>query len=66
MVAGATGSNRVDIYNISSRKWTIAALSAPRSNIAAASVGDVALFAGGFQSGAIVLLFCLSFRLGMF
>jgi hypothetical protein len=53
----STGSDRVDIYNISSRKWTIATLSARRSNIAAAVVGDMALFAGGFHNGAFIV-FC--------
>jgi hypothetical protein len=62
--SGNSGSDRVDVYNVRSGKWTIAALKTPRSNIAAASVGDVALFAGGFNSGTLILIprFCFLFR----
>ncbi len=40
-------SNVVDLYNTATGVWTTARLSVGRSNPAAASVGDVAMFAGG-------------------
>ena len=40
-------SNRVDIYDASTNSWSISALSEPRSNIKAVSVGNKMLFAGG-------------------
>mmetsp|Transcript_767 Transcript_767/g.2327 ORF Transcript_767/g.2327 Transcript_767/m.2327 type:complete len:522 (+) Transcript_767:87-1652(+) len=52
MFAGGVGkgeavTNRVDIYNARSRKWSTAALSMARSGPAAAAVGNLAFFAGG-------------------
>ena len=44
--SGAYGS-RVDIYNAASNTWMTAALSQGRASLAATSVGDLALFAGG-------------------
>jgi hypothetical protein len=40
-------TDRVDIYDASTDKWSRANLSAPRELIAAATVGDKVLFAGG-------------------
>lgn len=37
----------VDIYNITSMSWTVAHLSYPRHSMAATTVGDYAIFAGG-------------------
>jgi hypothetical protein len=48
MVSGPSGSDVVDIYNITTRSWTTARLSQARVMFnAATSVGNVALFAGG-------------------
>lgn len=40
-------SNVVDIYDLASEEWTTAKLNVARMEIAAASVGDLILFAGG-------------------
>ena len=39
----------VDLYNASTGAWSTARLSVARMSLAAASVGNVALFAGGVQ-----------------
>ncbi len=44
--AGAS-SNAVDVYNSATGAWTTALLSVARYDLAAASVGNVAFFAGG-------------------
>ena len=44
-------SNAVDIYNSAIGTWSTAQLSVAREIIAATSVGDVALFAGGYAQG---------------
>ena len=44
--AGA-GSNAVDLYNSATGAWSTAQLSVARDGLAAASVGNVAIFAGG-------------------
>ena len=44
-------SDVVDVYRISAGTWSTAQLSVPRSSHAATSVGNVALFAGGYASG---------------
>ena len=49
--AGAL-SNRVDVYNGATGAWSTAQLSIARDWPAAASVGNVALFAGGAYNGA--------------
>ena len=41
-------SNVVDLYNSASGTWSIAQLSVARHGLAATSVGNVAIFAGGF------------------
>ena len=48
------GSNAVDLYSSSTGAWSTARLSAGRSYLAAASVGNVALFAGGLGASALV------------
>ena len=45
--AGDRYSNAVDLYNSASGTWSTAQLSLARSSIAAISVGNVAIFAGG-------------------
>jgi hypothetical protein len=44
-------SNVVDVYNSATGAWTTAQLSVARYGLAAASVGNVALFAGGISLG---------------
>ena len=51
--AGAS-SNVVDLYNGATGAWSTAQLSVARSSLAAASVGNVALFAGGDTGGALL------------
>ena len=52
--AGGTPSNAVDVYNGATGAWSTAQLSVARYNLAAASVGNVALFAGGSASSALL------------
>ncbi len=46
--------NAVDVYNGATGAWSTAQLSVSRGNVAAASVGNVALFAGGQNTCALV------------
>jgi hypothetical protein len=41
----------VDLYDGATRAWSTARLSVPRTDLAAASVDNVALFAGGYSLG---------------
>lgn len=43
----------VDIYNSQTRIWTAARLSVQRTVLAAAAVGNLAMFAGGWTGGAL-------------
>jgi hypothetical protein len=52
--ATADNSNIVDLYNSATGTWSTAQLSVARGNLAAASVGNVALFAGGSTGGALL------------
>ena len=45
-------SNAVDLYNSITGAWSTALLSEARSDFAAASVGNVAIFAGGWSQSA--------------
>ncbi len=45
-------SNAVDLYNSITGAWSTAQLSEARSEFAAASVGNVAIFAGGWSQSA--------------
>ncbi len=65
--AGGLSSNAVDLYNSASGTWSTARLSVARQYIAATSVGNVAIFAGGYGSGnsgfcvlfeGVLFLFC--------
>ena len=52
VIAGSADSNAVDLYNGASGTWSTAQLSVARYHLAATSVGNVAIFAGGsFQTG---------------
>ena len=54
--AGSSGaSNVVDLYNSATGVWSTAQLSVPRYYLAAASVGSVAIFAGGYLSSSALL-----------
>ena len=53
--AGRAASSVVDIYNSVTGAWSTAVLSVARSALAAASVGNVALFAGGIDGAGAVL-----------
>jgi hypothetical protein len=43
-------SRVVDVYNGNTGAWSTAQLSVPRMSLAAASVGNLVLFAGGFNA----------------
>ncbi len=50
VTAGVGGySNAVDLYNGASGTWSTAQLSVARAYLAATSVGNVAIFAGGYS-----------------
>ena len=49
-IAGGA-SDAVDVYNSTTGTWSTAQLSVAREIIAATSVRDVALFAGGYTQG---------------
>ena len=55
--AGSGRSNAVDIYNNASGTWSTAQLSVPRSSLAATSVGNVAIFAGGDGGNCIFAIY---------
>jgi hypothetical protein len=52
--ADGTALNVVDVYNSATGAWSTAQLSVARSSLAAASVGNVALFAGGWIGSALL------------
>jgi hypothetical protein len=47
-VTAGERSNDVDLYNSASGTWSTAQLSVARNSFAATSVGNVAIFAGGY------------------
>jgi hypothetical protein len=49
-------SNAVDLYNSATGVWSTAQLSVARPFPAAASVGNVAIFAGGSTRGVLLLI----------
>ncbi len=51
VTAGGGYINAVDLYNCTSGSWSTAQLSVARSWLAATSVGNVAIFAGGSRTG---------------
>ena len=54
--AGDVVSNAVDLYNSATGAWSTARLSVARGYLAAASVGNVAIFAGGDTGSALLLM----------
>ena len=55
---GVRDSNAVDLYNYTSGTWSTAQLSVARLLLAATSVGNVAIFAGGYAGYCSLTLFC--------
>jgi hypothetical protein len=55
--AGGGFSNAVDLYNTASGTWSTAQLSVARGYLAATSVGNVAIFAGGWAGNCSFMLF---------
>jgi hypothetical protein len=55
VTAGGSPSNVVDLYNGATGAWSTAQLSVERCLLAAASVGNFAIFAGGDASGSALL-----------
>ena len=51
VTAGSGVFNAVDLYNSASGTWSTAQLSVTRTMLAATSVGNVAIFAGGLDTG---------------
>ena len=57
MRATADGPSAVvDVYNGTTGAWSTAQLSMARVYLAATSVGNVALFAGGYNNGALLCI----------
>ncbi len=54
----ATAADAVDLYNSATGTWSTAQLSVGRRQLAATSVGGVALFAGGYSGNVL-------FRIGI-
>jgi hypothetical protein len=52
---GAGMSSVVDLYDSATGKWSAGQLSIGRWNLAAASVGSIALFGGGWISSALII-----------
>jgi hypothetical protein len=53
---GIRASNAVDLYNTATGAWSTARLSVARYNLAAASVENVVMFAGGDTASGSALL----------
>ena len=53
--AGVGVRDVVDVYNDATGAWSTAQLSVARGYLAAASVGNVALFAGGYGSALLCI-----------
>jgi hypothetical protein len=65
VTAGSRLSNAVDLYNGASGTWSTAQLSVARLNIAATSVGNVAIFAGGQSGNCSLTLFVEGLLFGL-
>ncbi len=50
---GTQADGNIDIYDVDASKWTLAQLSVPRFNFAAASAGHKVVFAGGETDAAL-------------
>ena len=58
VTAGDVFLNAVDLYNYTLGQWSTALLSVARHSLAATSVGNVSIFAGGETSNSSLTLFC--------
>jgi hypothetical protein len=58
-------SNAVDLYNYTSGTWSTAQLSVARRRLAATSVGNVAIFAGGWTGNCSLTLFVEGLLFGL-
>jgi hypothetical protein len=65
VTAGDGYSNAVDLYNVASGTWSTAQLSVARGWLAATSVGNVAIFAGGDGGNCSLTLFCEGLLFGL-
>ena len=65
VTAGGGGSNAVDLYNYTSGTWSTAQLSVARGYLAATSVGNVAIFAGGDIGNCRLTLFVEGLLFGL-
>ena len=67
VTAGGGGgySNAVDLYNITSGTWSTAQVSVARRWLAATSVGNVAIFAGGDEGNCSLTLFVEGLLFGL-
>jgi hypothetical protein len=66
VTAGVGGwSNATDLYNVASGKWSTAQLSVARAALAATSVGNVAIFAGGDTGNCSLTLFVEGLLFGL-
>jgi hypothetical protein len=64
-IADGLVSNVVDLYNYTSGTWSTAQLSVARSYLAATSVGNVAIFAGGYGGNCSLTLFVEGLLFGL-
>jgi hypothetical protein len=64
-VTAGDWSNAVDLYNGASGTWSTAQLSVARGWLAAASVGNVAIFAGGDTGDCSLTLFIEGLLFGL-
>jgi hypothetical protein len=62
---GGVFSNAVDMFNITSGTWSTAQLSVARYELAATSVGNVAIFAGGLGGNCSLTLFVEGLLFGL-
>ena len=65
VTADYVGSNAVDLYNGASGTWSTAQLSVARYLLAATSVGNVAIFAGGHTGNCSLTLFVEGLLFGL-
>jgi hypothetical protein len=65
VTAGSGLSNATDLYNYTSGTWSTAQLSVARYALAATSVGNVAIFAGGIAGNCSLTLFVEGLLFGL-
>jgi hypothetical protein len=65
VTAGSAHSNAVDLYNGASGAWSTAQLVVARRYLAATSVGNAAIFAGGYTGDCSLTLFVEGLLFGL-